>query len=124
MPFSQLSADIRTVLDTLMADELVSRRTLKTELDRYTRTLYVRAEIEEHFDTRTALATIKLAERLLSALPEDAEETHHRITQVALRYFVLEEDADSDAESMVGFDDDLAVVEAAAAALGVRAPRD
>ena len=119
MPFSHLDQDIRRILDTLIDDALVPRDTLAAELEQYARALYVRAEFEEHFDTRTALATIDLCRSLVKALPPDPPERQHRLTQAAIRYFVLEDDADSDAESMIGFDDDLMVATAVVDALGL-----
>lgn len=41
-----------------------------------------------------------------------------RLAQVALRYFVLEDDGDGDLTSAFGFDDDLEVVEAVSRAIG------
>ncbi|MEL7448246.1 MAG: hypothetical protein AAFN78_03505 [Pseudomonadota bacterium] len=119
MPFSHLHKDIQQILDTLSDDALVPRETLGEELERYVRALYVRAEFEEHFDTRTALATIDVCRSLVKALPPEPSERQHRLTQAAIRYFVLQEDADSDTESMIGFDDDLMVARAVADALGL-----
>ena len=55
---------------------------------------------------------------LLRDLKRDGPDFNHRAVQAACRYFVVEEDGDEDMESEDGFDDDIEVLNAVAAALG------
>jgi hypothetical protein len=56
-------------------------------------------------------------ERLLG-LDSELPDPHRRLVQAAVRYFVDDEDADGDVESLIGLDDDGAVIEAVALAIG------
>ena len=57
--------------------------------------------------------------KLISALPEQPDDRQHRLTQLAVNYFVLAEDGHDDKHSMIGFDDDLEVVSAVVRELGM-----
>jgi hypothetical protein len=56
---------------------------------------------------------------MLKALPAEPEPRQHHLTQIAVSYFVLEEDAEDDNDSLIGFDDDMQVAVAAAKAMGL-----
>ena len=73
----------------------------------------------EFFDLQTADQVADLCRRLLEALPADPSDKQHRLTQLAISYFVLEEDAEDDNDSLIGFDDDLRVVVAVIEELGL-----
>ena len=67
----------------------------------------------------TAHRVTVLCRQLLDALPTNPEDKQHRLTQLAISYFVLEEDAEDDNESLIGFDDDLQVAIAVIEELGL-----
>ena len=60
-----------------------------------------------------------LCGKLLEALPDQPDERQHRLTQLAVNYFVLAEDGHDDNHSLIGFDDDLDVVVAVIKELGL-----
>ena len=116
--FPQLSSEIRRILDELQAEALVPVTVLSSELEQYAIQLDTQAQRSEFFDLNTAKRAAYLCRELLAALPKTPDEHQHRLTQLAINYFVLEEDAEDDNESLIGFDDDLQVVVAAIEALG------
>jgi uncharacterized membrane protein YkvA (DUF1232 family) len=66
----------------------------------------------------TAKKVLMICRRLLAAMPAEPSDEQHRLTQLAICYFVLEEDIEDDNNSMIGFDDDLQVVIAVVEQLG------
>ena len=91
---------------------------LANELAGYTNELTNQAHNAEFFDLETAQRAATLCHKLLAALPEEPSEDQHRLTQLAINYFVLAEDAEDDNHSLIGFDDDLQVVVAVIEELG------
>jgi uncharacterized membrane protein YkvA (DUF1232 family) len=117
--FPQLSSEIRRILNGLQAEALVPVTVLSSELEQYASQLDQQAKESEFFDLDTATRTAHLCRKLLAALPQVPDEHQHRLTQLAVNYFVLEEDAEDDSESLIGFDDDLQVVVAVIEELGL-----
>ncbi len=113
---SQLSPDVRRILDQLEGEALVPLKILATELNEYTNELKSQAENGELFDLEGARRTATLCHKLLASLPEEPDERQHRLTQLAINYFVLAEDAQEDDSSL---DDDLQVVTAVIEELGL-----
>ncbi len=56
--------------------------------------------------------------QMLSILKDDTAEDERRLVQAAVRYFIIEDDADSDLDSILGLDDDAQVVNAVLKHLG------
>jgi uncharacterized membrane protein YkvA (DUF1232 family) len=54
---------------------------------------------------------------LLDHVAAEGDEEAHRLVHAAVRYFVMEEDAESDMDSLIGFDDDAEIVTEVAEAL-------
>lgn len=92
---------------------------LRHELEEYIGELDEHAQRTEFFDLETANRTADLCRKLLTALPAEPNENQHRLTQLAINYFVLAEDAEDDNYSLIGFDDDLQVVIAVIEELGL-----
>ena len=90
---------------------------LSDELEEYASQLGRHAKQSEFFDLETAQRTVRLCRGLLAALPPNPDEFQHRLTQLAISYFVLEEDVEDDNDSLIGFDDDWQVAVAVAEAL-------
>jgi uncharacterized membrane protein YkvA (DUF1232 family) len=91
---------------------------LAHELAGYTNSLAEQARDTEFFDVQTAKLTATLCHKLLAAVPTELDKDQHLLVQLAISYFVLEEDAEDDNHSLIGFDDDLQVVVAAIEELG------
>ena len=69
-------------------------------------------------DPTLANALSEASLRLLSSLNEDSPDSTRHLIQAAVRYFVIEEDADSDLDSILGLDDDAEVLNAVIRKLG------
>jgi hypothetical protein len=113
-----LSPEIQRILEQLSQEDLVAPRVLADELESYARRLG-KISHTEFFDLKTAKQVTVLCRDLLKALPAEPDARQHHLTQIAVNYFVLEEDAEDDNDSLIGFDDDLQVAVAAAKALGL-----
>lgn len=75
-------------------------------------------DFHENIDLDTARVVADRCLQLMGSTPESTFSDEKRLlVQAAARYFVVDEDAESDFRSQHGFDDDLAVVEAVEAVL-------
>jgi uncharacterized membrane protein YkvA (DUF1232 family) len=92
---------------------------LSDELQQYVEQLDAHSSNEEFFEYDVAKRIAALCWKLLGALPAEPDERQHRLTQLAINYFVLAEDAQDDNHSMAGFEDDLQVVTAVIHELGL-----
>lgn len=117
---SKLSPDIRRILQKLAQEALVSQADLAHQMNVYSEGLDNRAQRAEFFDLETAKRSATLCRKLLKALPPEPSTEQHRLTQLAISYFVLEHDAEDDNESLIGFDDDLQVAMAVIEALNLQ----
>lgn len=107
---------LRPYVGQCLDGELLSRQELILRLDRYAEELSGRVHQHEFLDLTTARALDARCRVMLSRL-EDLAPWKQRLVQVAVLYFVLEDDAESDSDSIVGFDDDEEVVAAVERAL-------
>ena len=73
---------------------------------------------DDDFDPQLARSLADAALKLLGTLNEDTPEPTRRLVQAAVRYFVIEDDADSDLGSILGLDDDAEVLNAVLRHLG------
>lgn len=73
----------------------------------------------EFLDIDTASRAIDLCLRLVDQMDDLNSRDAHRVIQAAVEYLILDADAESDSHSIIGFDDDLRVAQAAAAAVGL-----
>jgi uncharacterized protein YceH (UPF0502 family) len=105
MRLRNLGQDIQRIVEQLSQEELISPRVLADELETYVQDICNTSQ-SEFFDLQTAKRVAGLCRRLLDRLPADPSEKQHRLTQLAISYFVLEEDAEDDNDSLIGFDDD------------------
>jgi len=119
MQFSELDPKILSIVDQLNQEVLVPVNILSDELQQYVEELDAQSPHTEFFDDKTAKRIASLCWKLLDALPAEPDERQHRLTQLAVNYFVLAEDAQDDNHSLAGFDDDLQVVVAAIQELGL-----
>jgi uncharacterized membrane protein YkvA (DUF1232 family) len=119
MRFSELDPKILSIVEQLNQEALVSVKVLSDELQQYVEELDAQSPHTEFFDDKTAKRIASLCWKLLDALPAEPDERQHRLTQLAVNYFVLAEDAQDDNHSLAGFDDDLQVVVATIQELGL-----
>jgi len=120
MQFSQFEPNTRRIAEQLAGEALVSVQVLSDELQQYVEELDVHSSNAGFFDHDVARRIAALCWKLLDALPAEPDERQHRLTQLAINYFVLAEDAQDDNHSLAGFEDDLQVVTAVIHELGLR----
>ena len=119
MDFSQFEPTTRRIAEQLFEETLVPLPVLSDELEQYVESLSAHAANAEFVDDGIAEKITALCWKLIGAMPEQPDERQHRLTQLAVNYFVLAEDGHDDQHSMIGFDDDLEVVSAVVRELGM-----
>jgi len=119
LQFSQFDPNTRRIAEQLAREALVSVQVLSDELQQYVEQLDAHSSNADFIDHDVAMRIAALCWKLLDALPAEPDERQHRLTQLAINYFVLAEDAQDDNYSMVGFEDDLQVVTAVIHELGL-----
>ena len=119
MQFPQLEPNTRRIAEQLAGEALVSVQVLSDELQQYVEEIDAHSSNAEFFDHDVARRIAALCWKLLDALPAEPDERQHRLTQLAINYFVLAEDAQDDNHSLAGFEDDLQVVTAVIHELGL-----
>ena len=83
---------------------------------------YLRESVarNEFLDLTLAKRLASECHRLLEAVSSDGtEEPERRLARAAVRYFIQDEDGDSDADSILGLDDDALVLDAVIRELGL-----
>ena len=105
-----LPPDIARVYASCITEDLRKIAELRREMDDYVDGLREQAESDAFLDLETALCVWRGCVRLLDALENSPSTDAHAAVQAATDYFILEDDAESD-DSVIGFDDDLLVVE-------------
>ena len=119
MQFPQFDPNTRRIAEQLAEEALVSVQVLSDELQQYVEELDGHSSNAGFFDHDVATRIAAICWKLLDALPAEPDERQHRLTQLAINYFVLAEDAQDDNHSLAGFEDDLQVVTAVAQELGL-----
>jgi uncharacterized membrane protein YkvA (DUF1232 family) len=112
--FSLRQGNARDVLRSLLDEATSPTDDLHGAVDAYIAAVRLRAEREEFVDLQLAEKLATLAHRLLDHLSDQSPNAHACLIQAAVRYFVLQEDAQSDLASVVGWDDDVEVFNAVA----------
>lgn len=120
MQFPQFEPNTRRIAEQLAGEALVSVQVLSDELQQYVVQIDAHSSNAGFFDHNIARRIAALCWKLLDALPAAPDERQHRLTQLAINYFVLAEDAQDDNHSLAGFEDDLQVVTAVIHELGLR----
>ena len=114
---ASLDPDVAEVVRGYLEDPIASIDLLEDRVALYAKELESRAEEGGVFDLDQALTLTRQCEALLSVAEELAEEPR-RLVQAATLYLCVADDADGDMESLIGFDDDAALIEAVAVAIG------
>ena len=111
-----LGDEVRTLAEPLLDESLESPDAWSREIERYLE----RVRMAESVDPPGRLdAARHVADRLLAlveSVGEDDPSDHHRLAQMAVRYFTMEDDA-SDDRGAGGYEDDDEVVGAVEAVL-------
>jgi len=89
------------------------------ELTSYLHALEAQASEHEFLDLDLARQLTRKCEDLLDLINDDASEQTRRLVQMAVSYFIDTHDAEDDADSPIGFDDDAEVIRLVAGELGV-----
>ncbi|MEZ4236266.1 MAG: hypothetical protein R3F59_08920 [Myxococcota bacterium] len=114
-----LLSDTRAVVSRLLEEPLREPAELRRLLDEAEEVL------RHELSRQMAVADGALAERLVTRCRalldrwEVASPRERKLVQVAVRYFVMEDDGAADLDSAFGFDDDAEVIDAVSRALGL-----
>lgn len=115
--FDGLDESTRTALLDLAEEPMEAIAELVAEVVDYRRHILEVAASQPHVDIALAEALATASLTLLASLSDADDETRRRLAQIAVRYFVLEDDGDGDLTSVAGLEDDRQVFNLAAAAL-------
>jgi RimJ/RimL family protein N-acetyltransferase len=107
----------RTIFDKLYAEPLLDDATMRAQIRGHVARIEAAAKDNPYVDDILARDIARVCEGLLDAVVESTPEWIRRQIQAASRYFVTEEDGDSDLE-IGGLDEDAAVANAIARHLG------
>lgn len=108
----------RVLWDRLMAETLLPVHELFGEVKDYQQAIHQRSSDDEGVDPALAENLVRASMRLLGTLNDATPESTRRVVQAAVRYFIIEDDADSDLDSILGLDDDAEVINAVLRHLG------
>ncbi len=104
-------ADIRAVLDCYTKELLLDPDQMAERLSAYVQEIDKLAREIEFFDSDTAKRVATKCSKLIGTLGTDSKSDHRRLVQIAVHYFIEDDDAESDSMSPIGFDDDALVVD-------------
>jgi uncharacterized membrane protein YkvA (DUF1232 family) len=110
---------IAQLFDRLMREPRRSREELRRRVASYLVSIESLAREVDFVDVDLVETIANRCHRLIETLDAGACEDHRRLVQAAVLYFVLDEDAEADTSSLIGFDDDRLVVDTVARELGV-----
>ena len=103
----------------LVAEDLRPVHELFKDVKSYQQSISQRSTVEDaEVEPTLAKSLAEASLRLLGTLNEKTPETTRRLVQAAVRYFIIEDDADSDLDSILGLDDDAEVMNAVLKKLG------
>lgn len=110
--------EARELWTRLLAEEPMPLASLRSELNDYNQSIVRKTRVSEDIDPTLARALVQAARRMLDLVDAGTPEETRRLIQAAVRYFILEEDAESDLDTVLGLDDDAAVMNAVARHIG------
>jgi hypothetical protein len=103
----------------LVDEELRPVHALVKEVKTYQQAISQRSTVRHaDVDPTLANALADASMKLLTTIKDDTTDERRRLIQAAVRYFVIEDDADSDLDSILGLDDDAEVLNAVMKHLG------
>lgn len=110
--------EARPLVDRLLREPPMPIGLLRMQVQDYRQVVHQAAREKEFVDVDLADHIADACLELLDGVTKGAPQVERRLVQVAIRYFVEEEDADDDMASIFGFDDDAAVLNAVLNYLG------
>jgi len=102
----------RKMFDDLARQELLDVGELFRQLRAYQQTITQASSVNDDVDADLARALAEASLKLLSTVGDGTSEEHQRAIQAAVRYLIIEDDAESDTDSVIGLDDDTEVLNA------------
>lgn len=112
-----LPPETRDFCRVIAAEAVEAPAALRAQVDAYDARIDFVAGDDGFVDVGTAKALVVGCRALLDRMDE-GDPRHRRLVHLAVRYFVLEDDGESDLGSVTGFDDDAEVFDAIVDALG------
>ncbi len=106
-----LLSDTREVVRRLWEEPVCDVETLRAAIHAHRQAILGASAADQELG-------LLLAQRTEALLEEASTPERHRLVQIAVRYFAMDEDGDDDLASAFGFDDDVEVFNAVAGALG------
>jgi uncharacterized membrane protein YkvA (DUF1232 family) len=106
------------LVEELLREELVRLDELRQELAEHVDRIKEAARANEFIDTSLAERLASACSGLLDRVDGATPEASRRLVQVAVRYFIIDDDAEPDLESVCGLDDDTGVLNAVLRHLG------
>jgi uncharacterized membrane protein YkvA (DUF1232 family) len=113
-----IPAASRALWTKLATEPLIPVHQLFAEVRSYQQSIATRVRDNDDVDPKLVKALVDASMRLLGTLKETTPESTRRMVQAAVRYFLIEDDADGDLDSILGLDDDAEVINAVLAKLG------
>jgi len=122
----QLPESVEQVFRRMMRELRRSREELRRLVATHLVRLETASRATDFIDAPLAGHIANLCHHLIDTIAPPVEEDHRRVVQAAVLYFALEEDVESDTDSLIGLDDDRLVVNAVCRELGIdtNAPGD
>ena len=115
--FDDVPEGAREVVEALLLEPTVPEAALLVELSAHLETIHAAAGQNEFLDVSLALRLTEVSRALIGE-SRRRDDGARRLVQAAVRYFIIDDDADPDLESVCGLDDDAEVCNAVARALG------
>ncbi len=109
----------RSVIETLLRESDVAVDVLRRQVREHTTRFAVAAARDPALDPGLAQRIEDRCLQLLDRAERDDSDALRRIVQATCEYYVYEDDADGDFDSVEGLDDDIEVVNAALFVLGL-----
>ena len=109
---------IALVLQRLLGEPLVPVAELRTQIACHSQSLRQSSSAIEFIDLTKASSVASICLALLATVTEETPTDERRLIQAGVRYFLEDDDAESDLSSPIGFDDDAEVIALIARAIG------
>ena len=113
-----LPTAVAPVFEKLLVKERVPAQHLRYRISEYLSELADAQQRHEFLDVQLARTLADQCLLLLDTVDVDTPSETRRLIQAAVLYFLRSEDAESDKESLLGFDDDAVVIELVAREIG------
>lgn len=107
-----LPAPVATIFKRLMREPRLSRQEMRRRVASYVVDLETLARAVDYIDVDLVQSIATRCYHLIDGLREGPAEDQRRLVQAAVLYFLVEDDAEGDTSSLIGFDDDRLVVDA------------